>query len=37
MKNTEDEEETKTKSNTEIKPSYFFDIGKYQSFVEEIV
>jgi len=37
MKKTGEDEETKTKSNPESKTGYFFDMSKYQSFIEEIV
>lgn len=37
MKKTGEDEETKTKSNTENKTSYILDISKYQSFTDEIV
>lgn len=37
MRKTGEDEETKTKSTPESKSGYFFEISKYQSFIEEIV
>ena len=35
MKKTGEDEEAKTKSNTENKSSYFLEVSKYQSFIDE--